>query len=95
MRVKKGAAMLIIGDVKPPIGLCTGIHLGEKIRLKMEDPRTGWMWEKKQDNWLKVNKDLEQLPHVSDLSASLLCSSSLEDVHTLSLWACNSALFQS
>ena len=93
---KRGWQRSIIGDVKPPIGLCTGIHLGEKIRLKMEkDPRTGWMWEKKQDNWLKVNKDLEELPHVSDLSASLLCSLSLEDVHTLSLWACISALFQS
>ena len=50
---------------------------------------------KKQDNWLKVNKDLEELPYVSDLSASLLCSFSLEGVHTLSLRACISALFQS
>ena len=60
-----------------------------------KDPSTCWMWEKKQGNWLKVNKDLEELPYVSDLSASLLCSFSLEGVHTLSLWACISALFQS
>ena len=50
---------------------------------------------KTQDNWLKVNKDLEELPYVSDLSDSLLCSFSLEGVHTLSLRACISALFQS
>ena len=60
-----------------------------------KDPSTGWMWGKKQDNQLEVNKDLEELPYVSDLSASLLCSFSLEDIHTLPLWASISTLFQS
>ena len=37
-----------------------------------EDPRTGQLWEKKQDNWPKVNKDPEELPCINDLTASLL-----------------------
>ena len=35
------------------------------------------MWKKKPENWLKVNKDPEELPYINDLIASLLSSSSL------------------
>ena len=39
--------------------------------------RIGQVWKKKPDIWLKVNKGLEELTHINDLSSCLLCSSSL------------------
>ena len=49
-------------------------------------PRVGQVWKKKPDNWLKVNKDPGKLTYVNDITTFLLCSSSLEEVSTLSLW---------
>ena len=37
----------------------------------------GQVWEKKPDNWPKVNKGPEEVPYINDLPASLLSSSSL------------------
>ena len=63
----------IIGVVKPPTGPHAGIHLGGKLHRQMgEDTSTGQLWEKKQDNWPKVNKDPEEPPYINDLTASLL-----------------------
>ena len=42
-----------------------------------EGPRAGQVWKKKPDKWPKVNKDPEELPYISDLTAPLLHSSSL------------------
>ena len=42
-----------------------------------EGPRAGQVWRKKPDNWPEMNRDPEELPHISDLTASLLGSSSL------------------
>ena len=50
-----------------------------------ECPRVGQVWKKKPDNWLKADKDLEELPYINDLTASLLCSSSLGRTSTLFL----------
>ena len=44
---------------------------------------------------LKEDKDPEELTYMSDISGSLLCSSSRGVSHTLSLWVCISALLLS
>ena len=37
----------IIGDLKPPTGLCAGIHLGKNMRMHVaEGPRTGEVWKR-------------------------------------------------
>ena len=52
-----------------PTGLCGGIHLSKKLYTHVGvSLRTGQVWKKKQDNWPKVNKDLEELPYISDLN---------------------------
>ena len=50
-------------DVKGiPTGLWARIHPGKKFCTHVgEGPRAGQVWKKKPDNWLKVNKDLEEL----------------------------------
>ena len=77
-----------------PIGFCGGIHLSKKLRMHVgEGPRAGQVWQKKPDNWPKVNKDPEGLSYGSDsnhLVTELLLIR--EDAHTLSLWVCISAL---
>ena len=68
----------IIGDAKAPIGLWAGIHLGKELHTHAEEgPRAGQVWKKKPGNWPKVNKDLEELSYINDLTASLLHSSLL------------------
>ena len=75
----------IIGSAKTPTGLCTGVHLGKNLHMHIgERPRTDQEWEKKWDNWPKVNQDLEELPYTDDLTISLLFSSSLGRVGFLS-----------
>ena len=52
-----------------PKGLCGGIHLSKELRTHAwEGPRIGQVWEKKRDNWPKVNKDPEGLSYISDLN---------------------------
>ena len=70
----------------PTPGLWAGVHLGKKLHTHVgEGPRAGQVWKKKPDNWPEVNKDLEELPYINDLTDSLLCSSSLGgDAHILS-----------
>lgn len=51
------------------------IHLGE-------GPKIGQVWKKKPDDWLKVNKTLEELSYINDLATSFLCSSSLGGMPT-------------
>ena len=72
-------------------------HLGKKLLIYVEEGhRVGQVWKKKPDNWLKVNKDPEELTYINDLTSSLLCSSSLGGhPHTLSLQVCISALLPS
>lgn len=61
-----------------PTGLWPQIHLGKKLCMDVGDsPREGHVWEKKPDNWPKVTKDWKELPHVNDLTTSLLGSSPL------------------
>ena len=48
-----------------------------------EGPKVGQVRKKKPDNWPKEGKDPEELPHVNDLSASLLLVTGA--THTLSL----------
>ena len=43
-----------------PMGTCT--------------PRVDYVWEKTPDNWLKVNKHLEELPYLNDLITTFQCS---------------------
>ena len=75
---------------KPPIGLWAGIHLGKKFcTYAGEGPRAGQMRKKKPDYWSKVNRDLEELPCVNDVSAYLV-SASLGRIPFL--WLCISAL---
>ena len=80
-----------------PTSLCGGIHLSKKLGTHVREcPRTGQLWEKKQDNWPKINKDPEKLSYVSDLNhlfTALLLGR--EDTHTLSFWVCISALLLS
>ena len=60
------------------IDLYGGIHLRRKLHRHLwEGAWISQVWRKKQDNWPKVNKDLEGLSHISDLNTSRLCSSSL------------------
>ena len=47
------------------------------MRTPREGPRVDQVWEKKPDNWPKVNKGPEEVPYINDLPASLLSSSSL------------------
>ena len=56
-------------DVKGiPTGLWARIHPGKKFCTHVgEGPRAGQVWKKKPDNWLKVNKDLEELTYVNDI----------------------------
>lgn len=57
------------------IGLCSGIHLSNKLRRHLgKGLRTSQVWRKKQDNWLHVNKDLEGLSCTSDLNHTVLFS---------------------
>ena len=71
-------------------GIWARNHLGKKLLMYIEEgPRVGQVWKKKPDNWLKVNKDPEELTYINDLTSSLLRSSSLGGhTHTLSLWVC-------
>ena len=50
-----------------------------------EGVRAGQVWKKEPSNWPKASKDLEELPYMNDLAASLLCSSSLGGLPTLFL----------
>ena len=51
--------MMLIRD---PIGSWTEIYLGKNLHTHGgEGPKAGQMWKKKPGNWLKVNKDLEEL----------------------------------
>ena len=45
------------------------------------------VWKKKPGNWPKVNKDLEELPYINDLTTSLLHSSLGGCPHPFSLGA--------
>ncbi|CAI9170879.1 unnamed protein product [Rangifer tarandus platyrhynchus] len=59
-----------------PIGLWAGIPLGKKLHMNVvEGSRAGQAWKKKPDNGPEVKKDPEELPHMGDLPASLLCVS--------------------
>ena len=61
--------------------------------MKMgEDLRTSQRWEKKQDNWSKVNKDLEELT-LCEWFKLLSTVFFIPDTHSLSLRGCNSVLF--
>ena len=61
--------------------------------MKMgEDLRTSQRWEKKQDNWSKVNKDLEELT-LYEWFNLLSTVFFIPDTHSLSLWGCSSVLF--
>lgn len=52
-------------DAKPPTDFCSGIHLA-KSRSHMLWRVLGQVrWKKKQDNWPKVNKALEELPYIN------------------------------
>ena len=59
------------------------MHIGKR-------PTAGQVWKKKPDNWPKINKDPEELPYISDLTASLLLSSSLGRTPTPFLSGCAS-----
>lgn len=50
-----------------------------------EGVRAGQVWKKEPSNWPKARKDLEGLPYMSHLAASLLCSSSLGGLPALFL----------
>ena len=77
-----------------PTDLWPQIHLGKELCMDVGDrPRAGHVWEKKPDNWPKVTKDWKELPHVNDLTTSLLGSSPLGGCpHPFSpcvyLWPC-------
>ena len=63
-------------SLAPPRNFLLEIHLawGEHAQPE-EGPRVGQVWKKKPDNWLKINKDLEELTYINDLTSSLLFSS--------------------
>ena len=64
---KEGGHHPKINVVKPPTGLCAGIHLGKNMNTHIvEDPKTGQMKEKKWDSWPEKNKDVEELPYIND-----------------------------
>ena len=75
------------GGAPPPskcgrvsIGLCGGIHLGNKLHRHLgKGLRTSQVWRKKQDNWPHVNKDLEGLSCTSDLNHLLTVLFSIQD----------------
>jgi len=64
-----------------------------------EGPRAGQVWKNKPDNWLKENKNQEELTYISDLTTSLLhyphlfslgvhlCLASILTTQTISLYA--------
>ena len=47
-----------------------------------EGPGPRWVWEIKQKNWPKENKDLEELSYISDLNHLSGWLLTLEDTHT-------------
>ena len=52
-----------------PTGLCSGIHLREKLLTYLEEgSQISQVWRKKQDNWSNVNEGPEGLSYVGDLS---------------------------
>ena len=52
-----------------PTGLCSEIHLREKLLIYIEEgSQSSQVWWKKQDNWSNVNEDPEGLSYVGDLS---------------------------
>ena len=55
------------------------------VRTQGKGPRVGQVWKKESDIGLKVNKDLEELTYVNNLTASLPHSSSLRGTPTPSL----------
>ena len=61
-----------------PSSLYFELHLGWAVHVHPEKgPKVGQVWKKKPDNWLKVNKDLEELTYINDVTTSLPSSSSL------------------
>ena len=48
--------------------LCSGIHLCHMCMHLGEGNVSSQVWELKQDNWLKVNKDVDELSYTSDLN---------------------------
>ena len=85
--------MMLIRD---PMGSWTEIYLGQNLRSHSgKGPKAGQMWKKKLDNWLKVDKDLEELTYINDLTTSSLHSLFRETPHTLSFLIHVSALLLS
>lgn len=86
--------MMLIRD---PIGSWTEIYLGKNLHTHGgEGPKAGQMWKKKPGNWLKVNKDLEELTYINDLTTPSLHSSLFRETpHTLSILVCISGLLLS
>ena len=53
--------------IRDPIGSWTEIYLGKNLRTHSgKGPKAGQMWKKKPDNWLKIDKDLEELTYIND-----------------------------
>ena len=64
--------------VKSPRSLPFEIYPGWGMQAQPgKGPRIGQVWKKKPDNWLKVNKEPEELTYINELTACLLLSSSL------------------
>ena len=73
------------------MGSWTEIYLGQNLRSHSgKGPKAGQMWKKKLDNWLKVDKDLEELTYINDLTTSLLHCFSPEGTLTPFLSRCAS-----
>ena len=73
---------------RAPTGLCGGIHLRKKLCMHFgEDPKTSQMWRKKQDNWPRINQDLEGLSYISDLHHLHIAFLLIQDTRT-TLWVC-------
>ena len=68
----------------PPRSLLFDIHLDWEVRAHpREGPRVSQVWKKKPDNWLKINRDPEELTYRNDLTTSFLLTKG--DAHTFSL----------
>ena len=80
-----------------PSSLYFELHLGWAVHVHPEKgPKVGQVWKKKPDNWLKVNKDLEELTYINDLTTPSLHSSLFRETpHTLSILVCISGLLLS
>ena len=78
-------------SLAPPRSLPFEICLGWGVQAQPgKGPRMGQVWKKKPDNWLKVNKDPEELTYINDLTVCLPLSSSLGGTPIPFLFGCAS-----